>query len=209
MPNPYVNKVQKSNGDVLIDLSTDTVSSAADIVSGKVGHLRDGSVVTGTASGGGGASNLVTGTFKGTTTGAAMDVTLNYSGSGYPISFMIFPTQFGFSSTAYNIIQRYMNVMFAGAKRDPATVPTYATTGEENQFYFVARYKNSASSSTAYGNYGSASTAMLTGTAATNTNSGGVRFKDSKTLSVYIPVSGSDYGFAANIEYTYQIIYSS
>lgn len=47
MPNPYVNKVQKSNGDVLIDLSTDTVSSAADIVSGKVGHLRDGTRITG------------------------------------------------------------------------------------------------------------------------------------------------------------------
>lgn len=53
MPNPYVNKVQKSNGDILIDLSTDTVESAADIIAGKVGHLRDGSVVTGTGQGGG------------------------------------------------------------------------------------------------------------------------------------------------------------
>lgn len=49
MPNPYVNKVQKSNGEVLIDLSTDTVASAADIIAGKVGHLRDGTAVTGTA----------------------------------------------------------------------------------------------------------------------------------------------------------------
>lgn len=53
MPNPYVNKVQKSNGEVLIDLSTDTVASAADIIAGKVGHLRDGTVVTGTGQGGG------------------------------------------------------------------------------------------------------------------------------------------------------------
>jgi hypothetical protein len=44
------------NGQTIIDLSTDTVSSAADIVSGKVGHLRDGTVVTGT--GGGGSSNF-------------------------------------------------------------------------------------------------------------------------------------------------------
>lgn len=47
------NKVQLSDGTVLIDLSQDTVTSAADIVSGKVGHLADGSQVTGTASGGG------------------------------------------------------------------------------------------------------------------------------------------------------------
>lgn len=53
MPNPYVNKVQKSNGEVLIDLSTDTVASAADIIAGKIGHLRDGTVVTGTGQGGG------------------------------------------------------------------------------------------------------------------------------------------------------------
>ena len=41
------------DGNVLIDLSQDTVSSAADIVAGKIGHLRDGTQVTGTASGGG------------------------------------------------------------------------------------------------------------------------------------------------------------
>lgn len=49
--NPYVNKVV-FGGQTVIDLSTDTVSSSDDILLGKVGHLRDGSVVTGTASGG-------------------------------------------------------------------------------------------------------------------------------------------------------------
>lgn len=64
------------NGNTLIDLSTDTVSSAADIVSGKVGHLRDGSVVTGTASGGGGGvgtllATLALGTISTSSTQAA------------------------------------------------------------------------------------------------------------------------------------------
>lgn len=53
------NKVQLSDGTVLIDLSQDTVTSASDIVSGKVGHLADGSQVTGTASGGGGSGTLL------------------------------------------------------------------------------------------------------------------------------------------------------
>lgn len=47
MPTVY-NKVTL-NGDTLIDLSQDTVASASDIVSGKVGHLNDGTQVTGTA----------------------------------------------------------------------------------------------------------------------------------------------------------------
>lgn len=52
-----VNKVVYGNSTV-IDLSQDTVSSAADIVSGKIGHLRDGTRVTGTASGGGSSKNV-------------------------------------------------------------------------------------------------------------------------------------------------------
>lgn len=54
MPNQYVNKVVKSDGTTLIDLTSDTVTSAAHIISGRVGHLADGSVVTGTAETGGG-----------------------------------------------------------------------------------------------------------------------------------------------------------
>lgn len=48
-----INKIAL-DGQTLIDLSTDTVASSDDIVQGKIGHLNDGSVVTGTASSGGG-----------------------------------------------------------------------------------------------------------------------------------------------------------
>lgn len=47
------NKIVLADGTILIDLTQDTVTSAADIVAGKVGHLADGSIVTGTGSGGG------------------------------------------------------------------------------------------------------------------------------------------------------------
>lgn len=53
MANTYKNKVVLADGTILIDLTQDTVTSASDIISGKVGHLADGSIVTGTASGGG------------------------------------------------------------------------------------------------------------------------------------------------------------
>lgn len=53
-----INKVYLDD-EMLIDLSTDTVSSANDIAKGKIGHLKDGSVVTGTLEGGGGGGGQV------------------------------------------------------------------------------------------------------------------------------------------------------
>lgn len=46
-----INKVIYGNS-TLIDLTSDTVTQASHIVSGYVGHLADGTVVTGTGSGG-------------------------------------------------------------------------------------------------------------------------------------------------------------
>lgn len=59
MPNQYVNKVVTSNGTTLIDLTGDTVTSAAHIMQGYVGHLADGSQVTGTWQGGSGYTRTV------------------------------------------------------------------------------------------------------------------------------------------------------
>lgn len=47
-----VNKVVRSDGTTLIDLTGDTVTHASHIMSGRIGHLADGTQVTGTASSG-------------------------------------------------------------------------------------------------------------------------------------------------------------
>lgn len=52
MPNQYVNKVVKSDGTTLLDLSQDTVTLASHIMAGYVGHLANGEQVTGTGQGG-------------------------------------------------------------------------------------------------------------------------------------------------------------
>jgi len=43
-----VNKVVRSDGTALIDLTSDTVTSANHIMEGYVGHLADGTSVEGT-----------------------------------------------------------------------------------------------------------------------------------------------------------------
>lgn len=55
-----VNKVVKIDGSVIIDLSTDTVTSSAHIMAPYIGHLADGTQVVGTASGGGGGATYET-----------------------------------------------------------------------------------------------------------------------------------------------------
>ena len=48
MPNPYNNKIQLADGTVLLDLSSDTLSSADQIAQGIVAHDRTAAVITGT-----------------------------------------------------------------------------------------------------------------------------------------------------------------
>lgn len=80
-------------GTVLLDLSTDTVSSSDHIMSGYVGHLRDGTQVTGTGQGGGSASQTIYcgESAPSSSTGSNGDIYILASGGGsleaYPASF--------------------------------------------------------------------------------------------------------------------------
>ena len=58
MPNPYVNKVQKSDGTAILDI-TDTTASAVDVMQGKYFYLATGERVSGQLSGGGGSVLVV------------------------------------------------------------------------------------------------------------------------------------------------------
>lgn len=232
-----INKVQYGN-TVLIDL-TDTTAVASDVAAGKYFYGKDGVKTLGTGSGGGGgttvealsvtqngtytaptgkayspvtvnvsggASNVVTGTFTGTTTGAAMTVDIQNSGNKRPIAFFIYPSagMYNPNGTFYNALQRYAILSFF-AVRNVFPIPT-GSAGTA-----VVRYKNSSSNATSYTQAGGTGnlpfdTLTPTDTSASTAAKVGINANGTK-LKVFI--ANRSYGFMANVEYTYYIIFES
>lgn len=225
------------NGVTQMDVTGDTVT-AATLMSPKTAHGADGVQITGTAvektlttksitangtynassdnadgyssvtvNVSGGASNIVTGTFKGTTTGAAMDVTLNYTGNGYPVAAFVYVG--AANIYVYNdTIQRYTIRDWCFDKYPRDSTPDY--TGTSGAGKVTVRYKNSASSATSYSTGGTgqtANTTVIKNTDATASSADCIHFKSKTKMSVFI--ASSSYGFMANVEYEYVIIYSS
>ena len=156
----------------------------------------------------GGASNLVTGTFKGTTTGAAMDINIPYTGSGYPIIVVIEPTEgFRGNTTFASAIQRYANAIFIASKGNAILAPVYDSSETDDSAYTVNIYKNSTTNATSYTSSGGSNVAFYKDIAAAASANNIVKMRTNKKMSVYI--ASNSYGFMANVEYTYRVIYSS
>lgn len=159
-------------------------------------------------SGSGGASNFVTGTFTGTTKGEIVNIDIPYSGNGYPIMIFVIPTggMYG-NRDYYNLIQRYAIGYLAAYKTYASSTPTYNTKGFGDQFSTCAAYKNNATSATSYTRTFSPNAVITYGNSVDPSGATqSLLFRNSKKFSVLI--ANTSYGFAANIEYTYYIMYS-
>ena len=188
-------------------------TSSAQYLNIPAGYLETAQFYT-IAAASGGASNMVTGTFKGTTTGAAMDINVPYTGSGYPIAVMIYPSEGAYNSsgTFYNLLQRYATWLYSACKCVPSVAPTYPTsssTANTDSMSVWHVYKGSASNATSGTAARNLNTNVYRNYDAVSGSSGQfvVSIKSNTKLSVFI--ASNSYGFAANIEYTYRIIYSS
>lgn len=206
---PSVLLPKTGGGTARFDDASVTTATDSDVASGKIFLASNGTITTGTNSGGGGASNVVTGTFKGTTTGAAMAVTIPYTGTGYPIALTIYPTGGAYKngSTYYSAIQNRAIGTYFFVKANTGSAPTYSGDSEANWTSLCVVYKNSDTDATNYTNTRSMNYQTFRLFAATAGPSDSVRFSSSKNMSVYI--ASTSYGFMANVEYTYQITYSS
>lgn len=182
----------------------------ADVANGKIFFNASG-MQTGTASGGGGASNVVTGTFKGTTANTAIDLSLGYTGNGYPIAFVIYPEEGPYNSSSgsfYSLVQRYAMAMYCGVKCNQNTAPAYSNQAGVDYYSTLLKYKSSASSATSYSQAGSTEGGSYYDIAAAAGTSSCVKIRSKAKMSVFIKDPSSGYGFAANITYRYVVLYS-
>ena len=162
---------------------------------------------------GGGASNIVHGTFTtGTSKGVAESHSIPYTGDGYPIAFFCwikggaYNNGSGGNTDWYNSTQRYAVGIWCGIKARTNTAPTYATSGSDNYGSTIAVYKNSTSNATSYTRTSSMTANMFSSSNANSTATTNIRFRDKKTLSVF--VASSSYGLMDDTEYEYIALYS-
>ena len=163
---------------------------------------------------GGGANNVVQGSFTtGSTRASVGTVNINYNGNGYPIIVMIWLQGGAYNpnSTWYSTIAYYDVDAFYMTKSQMSSTPTFVASASvpANQGVVCGIYKSSSSNATTHSRNGSSSAVFFNSSDAT-TGYNCVRFKgNSKTLSYYIGNNASNrVGFAPSQTYDYIIIYS-
>ena len=211
----YLTGAQTVKAVTTTNLTADNIKSGVTV---KVGDSTDDDCVAsilGTYSGGGGgASNLVTGTFKGTTAGTAIEVSVPYTGTGYPIIIDICVEEGPYNNqtgTFYNTIQRYAIASYNAFKARIDHAPDYTGGSDNNNRYNTTLiYKYSTTSSSSYysnASIGNVGAIVCTQSVAESGTAKIVRMSSNKTMSVFI--ASTSYGFMANITYKYWIVYSS
>lgn len=169
-------------------------------------------VVNVSSGGGGGSSNIAKGVFEGTTANSVLSVNTNYSGNGYPLAVVIYPSE-GLSNNGgdfYAKKQRYAITCYVAVKGYPDLAPTYGnpSSASANNYTTIARYKSSSTTASTQSQSATTSQPFCV----QNDPSGSdpmnaVKMKSKTEMLIF--VAGTSYGFSDNVEYTYLIIYSS
>ena len=200
---------------LISELDNKGVTASFDSSTGLLGLIGE---ISNIQQGGTSCPKLVQGTFTtGSTGGSTGSVSINYSGTGYPIACLVYVnggaqnTTSGGNTTWVNSTSRYDVGIYAMIKAETNTTPTYATDSSisANWSTPVIVYKNSTSDSTSYTRTSNMKAVTYNSSNASTTYNC-VRFKgNAKTLSYYVGNRASNaIGLARSTEFAYIIIYS-
>lgn len=167
------------------------------------------SVTVNVSGGGGGSSNILTGTFTTQATSGVQSVSIPYTGSGYPLKIWVEvePSYYDSATDWYDTVQRYAVALVVMTKNFPDQTPTWLQSGDANSGSITTVYKSSASAATSYSRSGSQTANMCSGANAGAAATSCVKYKSNNSLSIY--VADTSYGLLASTTYRYLIMYSS
>lgn len=165
--------------------------------------------------GGGGTSNFVTGTFTGAS-GGALNIDTGYSGNGYPIFTVIYPSEGTRASHSdgayYNLVHSHAVNTLVSVKNDFLYAPSFSGSAKGDLANVLMSYKNSSSDKTSYGVYAQHYAYPYSVFQAMSGQNNFFRYyMNARTLSVFIidsSSSSSAWGYYAGIPFTYHILYS-
>lgn len=206
---PSINLPLQTSGYATFTDVTDTTATASDVATGKYFYTSAGVLTEGTSSGGGGATNFVTGTFTTPSTAGYTNINIPYTGSGYPLMIVVVVEGGAYHSGTdwYNSLQRYAVGQWTCTKSVFSSAPTYGTSGTQNQGVTTAIYKNSTSTSTTYTRTSAMNTNVFSSNNASNSAVNTIKYKSGNVLSYY--TNTSSYGLLPEETYRYFIVYSS
>ena len=186
---------------------TASASDGLTTLAGKISQIQTG--------GGGGCTRMVTGSFTtGSTRAGTGTVSINYTGTGYPIAVMVYIDGGAYNpdTTWYNTLAQYDADSFTMTKAQMTSTPTFVSSGSvpANQGVVTVTYKSNASTATTHTRSGSQSGVFFNSSNAT-TGYNCIRFTNStKTMTYYIGNKASNrVGLAPEQTYHYIVIYSS
>lgn len=159
-------------------------------------------------SGGGGESNVISGTFKfSTTENRSFDLNIPYTGSGYPVGFVCWLKN-GVAGTEVKNARQSALLVYSFFKVDIDTAPEYGGIPNTDWAYGTVIYKSSSPGTLSGAGSVRMNTLRYSQSEPTYDTFGinSIVIKNSNTIS--IGVATSDYGVLSDFDYDYVVVYS-
>jgi hypothetical protein len=162
--------------------------------------------------GGGGASNIMVGTFTCTTYGETLTINTGYTGNGYPIAMMIYtPEGYNNTSGAFGSTIAYgAGSVFSHVKKDATIAPTWNNNLASDGGLILGSAKDSSSNSAMQNHFYSATERLFYGSVSNSDPQKMVKMPTATSFNVICrpDTTSKSYGFLINIPYIWMVVYS-